>query len=159
MKKIPLTQGKFALVDDEDFEWLNQYKWYAAKQSNIFYAWRKVGKYPNQKTIRMHRQIMNAPKNQDIDHINHNGLDNRKFNLRFCTDSQNQHNQLPYKNCSSTYKGVCWKKHDKKWCSQITKNDHKIYIGCFSNEIDAAKAYNAKARELFGKYACLNKIA
>lgn len=156
MKRIPLTQGEYAIVDDEDYEWLRQWKWFAKRDKNTFYAARLTGKWPKQKTIRMHRQILNVPSNFEVDHVNHNGLDNRRCNIRICTSAQNHHNQLPYKNHSSQYKGVYWSKAKKKWHSSIHSNRKRIHIGYCNNEIDAAKAYDAKAKELFGEFALTN---
>ena len=105
MKKIELTQGKFALVDDEDFEWLNQWKWYANHLGYTWYVVRSV-RYDNEvKAILMHRSILNAKIGEEIDHINHNGLDNRKKNLRICTRSQNNMNRNKLRG-TYKYKGV-----------------------------------------------------
>src|SRR3990167_5487837 len=104
MRKIKLTQGMVATVDDEDFEWLNYYKWYAVKphRSNTFYAVTKIGR----KTTYIHRLIINTPANKITDHKNRNGLDNRKINLRICDYSDNFHNAIVRKNCKSGLKGV-----------------------------------------------------
>ncbi len=158
MKYIPLTQGKFAIVDDEDYEWLNQWKWCVSKQKNgDYYAVRRTRKEegPNSKWILMHRQILKAQLGEQIDHRNHCGFDNRRNNLRFCTNSQNQHNRVPQIG-TSKYKGVCWQKVAKKWLSQIKHNNNRIYLGCFENEKDAARAYDAKSRELYGEFAGTN---
>ena len=155
MKKIELHgkygTGKFALVDDEDYELVNQYRW----RINAYgYAETKVKK----KSIYMHRLIMDAKKGKEVDHINHDKLDNQKSNLRICTRQQNGHNQRPQKNGSSQYKGVSYLKTSKKWQAQITHNNEKIYIGVYKTESQAALAYNAKAKNLFGKFALLNEI-
>ena len=161
MKKIPLTQEKFALIDDEDFDLISQYKWCAVKNKNIYYTmrgyWDKQIK--KRKQIKMHRLIMGVtdPKIQ-IDHINGDGLDNRKVNLRICTNQQNHMNRKSNKNCSSKFKGVSWFKRDKKWRSQITVHQKKIYLGDFNNETQAAIAYNTAAIKHFGQYAYLNII-
>jgi len=117
-----------------------------------FYAVRADG---NTKTS-MHREIMNAPKGLDVDHIDGNGLNNRKSNLRLCTHAENVHNSRPMRNGSSKYKGVCWHKTYKKWYSSIGKTGKRFYLGRFDNEIDAALAYDKKAKELFGEFAYLN---
>lgn len=176
MKEIQLTQSKVALVDDEDFEFLNQYKWSAHKEHNIYYAVRCVtiqsyNKMKNQKwkgkIIRMHRLIMESSLVKplkikgDIDHKNGNGLDNRKTNLRLCTGSQNNANSSKQENyggrkTTSIYKGVYWKKDCKKWCAKIMFNRKSIHLGCFSNEICAAKAYDKQSKELSGEFARLN---
>ena len=162
MKKIELTQNQYALVDDEDFDKLNQYKWCAQYSSGVesFYAVRGE----NQKILLMHRIIMNTPRGMQTDHINHNTLDNRKENLRICTGSQNQMNLIKHKKATSNYKGVTIVKKMYKntiykyWYARICVNRKVIELGYFRNEIQAVKAYNKKAKELFGEYALLNKI-
>ena len=164
MKQIALTQGKVALVDDADFEWLTQWKWYTRKEKNTYYAVRtiitsliKSSSNPNRKRILlpMHRDIMNAPKGKDTDHINHNGLDNRRCNLRICSRSENNQNQLARK-CSSIYKGVSWSKAAQKWEAYIKKTRKRIYLGYHINEVDAALAYDIAAKKLFGEFAHTN---
>ena len=157
-RKIPLTQGKSTTVDDEDFDRLNAYKWYANKEGNTYYAVRH-SKRQNRKMIRMHREILGfkAGDGKQIDHINSNGLDNRRANLRICTRSQNKQNQ--HSVCgTSRYKGVCWHKQTKKWQADICLERRQIHLGLFDNEIEAAKAYDAKAKELFGEFAKYNFI-
>jgi hypothetical protein len=151
-RRIPLTQGKFAIVDPEDYELLSQHKWHAAKQGSTYYALRKhAGKH-----IGMHRQITNAPKGLVCDHINHNGLNNTKLNLRICTQSQNACNQRTRRNKSSKYKGTHWHKRDKKWHARIKANGRRYFLGYFNNEIDAAKAYDRAAKKHHREFACLN---
>lgn len=149
MKKIKLTQGKYAIVDDEDYENLNQYNWCF----NAGYAVRS--NYVNGKQIgllMMHREIMKTPKNMSTDHINHNKLDNRKSNLRIVTQAQNSYNRLGKKKGTSKYKGVSWHKDYKKWSVVFDKK----WVGSFSDEVEAAKAYDKAAKEKFGEYALLN---
>lgn len=118
MKQIPLTQNKFAIVDDKDFENLNQFKWffngkgYAGRSK-----WIKGGNSSIQ--ILMHRIILNAPKNQEIDHINGDGLDNRRENLRLCSHAENSKNRKFYKNNTSGVRGVVWDKQMKSWAVQF----------------------------------------
>lgn len=151
MKKIGLTRGLYALVDDEDYEYLNQWKWCAMKNRKRFYSMRVVwGDKP--KTILMHRLIMNTPKGMEVDHIDHNCLNNQKNNLRNCKPEQNQMNRLA--RGRSKYLGVSYKK--KYIVAQIKHNYKTIYLGYFKSEEDAAMAYDNKARELFGEYANLN---
>lgn len=156
---IPLTQGLFALVDGRNFEWLNQWKWYAKKQKNgNFYAQRQakqsVGKW---KTILMHREIMKTSKGAEVDHIGHYGLDNRKRNLRNCTHAENvRYQRTQSRNKSSKYKGVVWHKYRKRWQGQISYENKRIYLGFFKNEIKAAKMYDNAAKRLFGEYALTN---
>ena len=156
MKKIKLTQGKFAIVDDKNFEWLNQFSWQAVKYSRTWYATRRKPK--DSKYTSMHRLILDAQPGEEIDHKNHNGLDNRECNIRKCTKRENQHNRLPNKYQKSKYKGVHWHSQAKKWKAQICVNNEKIHIGMFDNEDEAALAYNEFALDWFGKYAYLNKI-
>ena len=158
MKKIPLTQGKFALVDDEDYEWLMQWKWCVYWDG---YTWRPIRgvhrrrESPTLKRFSMHREIMKHHgyklDGMQVDHINHDGLDNRKVNLRVCTKEQNARNARKITNASSKYKGVSWKPPISKWEVRVRK-----YIGVYSSEIEAAKAYDKKAKELYGAFANLN---
>lgn len=153
MKRIPLTRGQFALVDDEDYEKVSKYKWCAKKvRYGGFVA---VGKISN-KVIYMHRFIMNTPKRMDTDHWNHQKLDNRKENLRICNRHQNMANSKPRKNCTSKFKGIYWHKRRRKWNVSITRNGKRLNLGYFDNEIEAAKIYDKKAKEFFGEFALSN---
>jgi len=153
MQIIKLTKGQVAIVDDEDFEELNQYKWYAHKTGNTFYAGRNV-KGLNRTTMHMHQTIMNAPEGADIDHINGDGLNNLKSNLRIVTHRQNTQNRHATK--SSIYPGVGWCKKDKKWRAYITINGKDKHLGNFGVEADAYAAY-LKALEGIGE-TCVNEI-
>lgn len=158
MREIKLTQGYVALVDDEDFEKLNQYKWYAhTTDSNKIYAARHVKRNI---TELMHRKILNAPNKVLVDHKNNNTLDNQTSNLRLCTHSENMRNSKPHKNSSSQYKGVYLQIREGTswWVSEIRFNSNKFFIGRFKNEIDAAKAYNIYAINLHKEFACLNPV-
>jgi hypothetical protein len=154
MKQIELTQGKLALVDDEDYEWINQWKWCV---TNNGYAQRH-----DRGTIAlMHRVILGATVSGhkvQVDHINHNKLANRRSNLRFCTPSQNKANIIKQKNNSGQYKGVSWDRQLKKWRVKITQNQKQMFIGLYDDPVIAAQVYNEKAIGLFGEFACLNKI-
>ena len=149
--RIPLTQGYFAIVDADDYEELNQYKWHVKVKSNGRYAYRTQGR----KEIPMHRQILNAPAGMWCDHINHNGLDNRRCNLRLCTPQQNAYNRRPLGG-TSKYKGVHWDRHRRKWRARIRHNGRLIHIGYFDYEADAVIAYDDYAIEMFGEFAYLN---
>lgn len=157
MKQIKLTQGQFALVDDEDFEYLNQFDWGAVKGHNTYYAKKSgydKGKKPQ---IKMHRLILKITDSKTlVDHKDGNGLNNQKNNLRSSNKSQNGINRGPQKNGTSQYKGVSWIAKSNKWMAKITINRKQIYIGCFSDIIECAKAYDKKAKELFGEFAYLN---
>ena len=149
---IPLTQGKFAIVDAEDYGWLSKHKWCAAKSRETFYAHR----FREGTIVGMHREIMRAPKGVVCDHKNHNCLDNRKNNLRLCTSAQNQYNKRSKKGCSSRYKGVVRRDAHKRWRARIGFNRKRIHLGDFADEKQAAIAYDDKAAELFGEFAYLN---
>jgi hypothetical protein len=159
-RRIPLTQGKFAIVDPERYEELAKYKWFTARSEGGFYALRMVkakGSRVKQKAVRMHRVILDVPQGKFIDHINHNGLDNRRANLRVATIQQNTWNKRKQRgNYSSQYKGVTWLKREEKWQVRITCKGRSIFIGYFDDEKAAARAYDAKAGELFGDYAAMN---
>lgn len=163
MKKIKLTQGKVALVDDEDFERVNQYKWYADhnKKRNVYVAKRSYKSNGVPKTMLLHQFIMGTiERGHDfsIDHINHDTLNNQKSNLRICNSSQNLMNQKMRKNNSSGYKGVSFQKKANKFKASIELNSKSVHIGLFNSPIEAALAYNKKALELFGEFAFLNKV-
>lgn len=160
MKEIELTQGQRAKVDDADFEWLNQWKWYAHWNpgTQSYYAVRMGPRGDRKrKTIHMHRIIMEAAEMQDVDHV-HSGdtLNNKRDNLRLCTNAQNHYNQRKLSPASSVLKGVIWCKANHKWQAQIKLAGHQIHLGYFAVERDAALAYDIKARELFGKFALTN---
>jgi len=167
MKTIPLTQGKFAIVDDEDFDRLNKYKWYFHKDNKDRdgggYAHRAVRfcyKKQRQRPMPMHREILGLTLKhyKTVDHINHNKLDNRKCNLRLCTKRQNSFNRTKHITSKSKYKGIYWNKLVNKWRVSISYNGDYFYLGYFKDEIDAARAYNKKAEELFGEFASLNEF-
>lgn len=157
-KQIQLTQGKTATVDDEDFEYLSQFKWCAHKIRNTFYAERCV-LLPNGKHIQiyMHREIMGLKTGdiRQVDHRNRNGLDNQKFNLRISTISQN-HANAASRGGSSKYKGVSWHKATKRWRAQIGIEKHLTHIGLFDSEIEAAINYDIYAQKFYGEFAKLN---
>jgi AP2 domain. len=156
MIEIPLTQGHVALIDDEDYELVSQYKWCARWSPGMrsYYAVTNIRK-PDGKRIhlQMHRLITNAQKGEVVDHINHNTLDNRKSELRLCTHSQNLHNQGRNSKNTSGYKGVHWYKRYKKWQAQIKLNGKKIHLGYFSTPEEAHAAYCKAALELHGEFA------
>jgi beta-glucanase (GH16 family) len=155
-KEIQLTNGYKAIVDDEDFDELSKFKWHVAPGYNTNYA--SYTNYDNyKKTIAMHRMVMGFPEKLQIDHINGNGLDNRKSNLRICTRSQNKMNTKKNKIKKFKYKGVAINKNNKHpFYGQLRFGKVRYYLGCFSTPEEAALAYDKKAKELFGEFACLN---
>ncbi len=151
MKKISLTQGKYAIVDDEDFEYLSQWKWCVDKTTYgtfIAVRWDKNHK----SNMRLHRLVVDAPDGMQVDHINHDTLDNRKKNLRVVTCQQNQQNQKPRSNTTSKFKGVCFRQREQKWIAKISENHKQIHLGYFDTEEEAARVYRKKAKELYGEY-------
>lgn len=164
-REIPLSihrrkwSGKVALVDDEDFEHLSKWDWYAraiTSRNRIRYAVREEGPREHRKVIFMHNVILGV---KGVDHRNGDGLDNRRCNVRAATQSENSRNtrKMLYrkgKPTSSQYKGVCFDKQRKKWEAYIhPKNRRKRHLGRFESEVDAARAYDKAAKEHFGEFA------
>jgi len=159
MKTVPMrgkkAAGRVALVDDEDYDLVMQYRWYVYEEIR---NGRPHGPYalawPNGVMTRMHVLVMGV---RGVDHANRNGLDNRRENLRPATGSQNQGNRRSVPGSSSRYKGVSWHKQRRKWRASIRPpgGPHR-HLGLFADEEDAARVYDAAAREAFGSFACLN---
>lgn len=151
-KLIPLTQGKFAIVDADDYEFLMQWRWFAENsKKNRYYARANI----KAKKIRLHRLILNDPQGFQIDHINGDTLDNRRCNLRIATHSQNNQNRRKTKG-RSKYKGVYFYKPYSNWRAQIQIDGVMKFIGYYPCEESAAKAYNEAALKYFGEFARLN---
>ncbi len=154
-----MKQGKFAIVDPDDYERLRQYKWYVCKGKRTFYAVRYIPKKEEQsrKNAYMHYLVIDVPDGMYCDHINHNGLDNRNANLRPATHTQNNRHRRKCKMPTfSIYKGVTWAKEVKRWRSRISVNGKRIELGYFDSEIEAAKAYDEAAKKYHKEFAVLN---
>jgi len=161
MKEIALTQGQVALVDDEDFERVMALApWYALwyPECQLFKAVRNGKENGKPIIILMHRFVLDAPTGKEVDHRNHNTLDNQRENLRICTRSQNMGNVRKQTDRSSRFKGVSWYKRYQKWHVSICKDYNQQSLGYFTDEENAARAYNKAALEHFGEFAYLNEV-
>lgn len=157
-KKIPLTQGFVAIVDAADYEWLSQWNWAILKRGPLLYAkrnaWLGDGK---RRSVQMHRLVLGlTDPSIHIDHIDGNGLNNTRGNLRICTQQENMRNRRLNSNSTSGYKGVSWYKDRAKWHAQIVVNGKYHHLGHFITAEEAARAYDAAAIELHGEFARLN---
>lgn len=157
MVKIPLSQGLFALIDEVDAHLVTPFKWHAVKHGITFYAKRNIKINGRRILIRMHRIILGLRKDEIVDHRNGSGLDNRRFNLRVCTQRENTKNKHARRGISK-YKGVGWRKDRSKYDARIVVNYKRIFLGYFDNEIEAAKSYNLAALKYFKQFANLNVI-
>lgn len=159
MKQIPLTQGKIALVDNADFEHLNQWKYYAVRSRGKWYAARspsrKLGK---RKNIFMHNDIMQTPPDKEVDHIDRDGLNNQRYNLRLAVHLQNSGNRGKQSDNTSGYKGAYFHKlrHSRPWGANIGVDGTLIHLGYFYTVEEAARAYDQAAKKYFGEFANLN---
>jgi hypothetical protein len=157
-QQIKLTKGKFAIVDDADFEWLNQWQWQAHFQRGLWYARRTEGKFPFRKTIPMHNQIKGTPKGMVTDHKDGNGLNNQRDNLRICTRLQNARNSRKSLQNTSGFKGVTYNKESKKWRARITDNRKQFFLGSFNTPEEAGRAYDEAAKKYHGEFSQTNDI-
>ena len=150
---VPLTQGYLALIDAEDVPLVEGYSWTALVKANTIYAKRAQKVDGRSVTVRMHRVIAGANADQIVDHINGNGWDNRRCNLRIATNAENLRNRGPQKNNTSGYKGVTWSKAAKKWQAQIKTNGAVKYLGLFDSKESANAAREAASKKDHGEFA------
>ena len=154
MKEIPLTQGKTATIDDDDFVRVSVHKWSFDPKG---YAFTNIGKRPHRRILYMHRLILQAPKGKECDHINNNKLDNRRENLRLCTREENSRNRKLFKNATG-YKGVYFDKDSEVYYAQVKFRGQTICGGRSKDVKVSAAYYNKVAVELHGEFANLNPL-
>lgn len=162
-REIPLTRGKVAIIDAEDWPLVSRYKWGAFSSSGRrkphWYATATTPRHEGGKKVRLHRILLSAPKGVQVDHRDGDGLNNRRTNLRLCTHGQNQQNRKAVVS-KSGYKGV--KRIDKKpqwsvrWIAAIKKDGRSRHLGSYDTAEEAARAYDRAAVQLFGEFASLN---
>jgi hypothetical protein len=154
MKEIPLTKGQVAFVDDEDHEWLSRYKWHAMRSGNAWYARRAfISPDGTHICVLMHREVLGLGKSMHTDHVDGNGLNNTRANLRPCSRSENMRNRRSHTEATSKFKGVSWCKDASMWRAQIVVDHKRIHLGRFDNEVEAARVYDAAALQYFGEFA------
>ncbi len=152
--ELPLSQGLVAIIDEQDYPILSQYRWCAAKCRHTFVACRGTWRDGRTKKVYLHRLIMNAPQNSLVDHINGDGLDNRRCNLRICTKKENNRNRTRMQSLNTSgFRGAFWEHGCKKWRAQISVNNKNHHIGVFHSKHEAASAYQQAAKRLYGIFA------
>lgn len=163
MKLLSLNYGPPSKVDDDVHAWASRWKWsydrgYASRRKYVQTIYTDGVSKQKYTKLYLHREIMATKSGEQVDHINGDGLDNRRKNLRICTQRQNTFNRRKQTNCRSGFKGVYWHKKAKKWASEVRADGTKYYLGLFESPIDAALAYNQAAQKYHGKFARLNKV-
>lgn len=153
--KIQLSQGFSAEISAEDYDRVSKYKWYVTFSGNRKKRY-AIGRISGRRMITMHRYILNVESSLQVDHIDGNGLNNTRENLRLATGTENQANGQKRPDTTSKFKGVSWDKRNKQWRADICKHYKRQHLGYFTNEVDAARAYDTKALELFGEFAKCN---
>lgn len=158
MKKIALSQGKYALVDDADFIWLSKWKWYAVKNKGTFYAQRTIRRSGVLQKIKMHREILNLLPIFMTDHRDGNGLNNQRNNLRICNPRENGMNKSVWAKSVTRTKGVYFVERSGKFKAYIRANRKVHHLGTYNDMISAARAYDNAAIIFFGDFARLNNL-
>ena len=152
-RAVELTRGYVALVDEQDYERVAEYRWSVNRQSTVTYAKTRI----NGRTAYLHRFILGITDPRvHVDHRDHDGLNNRRSNLRVCSHSENHCNERKRRYASSRYKGVSWSRQYGKWRASIEVTGRYVHLGRFTSELDAALAYDIAARTHFGEFACCN---
>ena len=161
MRTIILARGEQVKVDDKDYEFLNQWKWHKSSKGYAVHRFHYPSSYktPISKTVLMHRVLTFAKDGIQVDHINGDKLDNRKENLRLCNNSQNHMNKGVQSNSTTGYKGVSFEKSIGRYRAYLNLNGKRYNLKTWETPEEAALAYNEKAKELFGEFACLNIIS
>lgn len=158
VREIPLTQGKVALVDEEDYELVAGFSWSASKRARTMYAnayVRGTGR-AGRAMVYMHRIIMSPPAGVEVDHIDGDGLNNTRANLRLCTRAQNHQNHHGTRSRITTYRGITFDGNTGTWVAQIQMDGRGYRLGTFDNAYDAACEYDIAASCMFGQFASLN---
>jgi hypothetical protein len=155
MRTLPVARGTaVVLVDDEDFELVSPYTWRLVQGGG---GQRYASAWVGVKDVFMHRLITGAARGKVVDHIDGNPLNNQRANLRVCTQAENQGNRRKIKPASSIYKGVSWVQKRRKWQASLYVSGRQRLLGRFASEIEAARAYDAAAKQHFGEFALLNQ--
>jgi HNH endonuclease/AP2 domain len=152
---VPLTRGYEAIIDAADAAFVGQWNWFALPKTNTVYAAR-WGREGEPRTVRLHRVLLDPPQDLGIDHVNRNGLDNRRGNLRLATRSENMWNSAIQVNNTSGFKGVSWVKRDKKWAASIRVFGKTNYLGYFETAEQAHEAYARASAEMHGEFGRLS---
>lgn len=152
--RLPLTQGQFAIIDEQDAPRVAKHKWFARKERIIWYAYTNVVIKGHRTVITLHRFLLDFPSGLTVDHINGNGLDCRRSNLRVCTNTENVRNMKRRKDNASGFKGV--NLHKGRWRAYITIDGHQKSLGYYDSPADAARAYDSAALIHFGQFARTN---
>lgn len=156
--RVYLGRGLFAVIDTADAELVFEHRWYATRMGKRIYAYRRIRNGKNAPQEFMHRLLLGLDRHDglSVDHVNGDGLDNRRANLRLATNAENGRNRGPNRNNTSGYKRVCWHRGAQKWLASIQVNRQQINLGLYDDPVEAALAYDRAAIEHFGEFAWTN---